>query len=175
MNVAKPIKSKKEREAIKAALGNPRDKPPFTIAINSALRIGDILKLTVGDVRGKEYLTLKETKNKKGKTFKLNRPIIEAVKKYVTRDAKDGDYLFQFREGSNKPITRQTAFNVFNAAAKRAGLNYTISPHSLRKTWAYMRYKEGVDMGRLMIALNHSSERVTLAYIGVQAEDMDEL
>lgn len=52
MKTVSPIKDKRQIEAMKKALGNPRDRLLFIFGINSGLRISDILVLKVGDVRG---------------------------------------------------------------------------------------------------------------------------
>lgn len=71
--VVQPIRSKRDIDKMKKALaGKPRDLLLFIFGINSALRISDILKLKVGDVRGKESVSLKETKTRKSKRFHLN-------------------------------------------------------------------------------------------------------
>lgn len=69
-----PIRSFKDIRRVKRRLkNNPRDLLLFTIGINNGLRIGDLLKLTFGDVidlRPGEILTIREQK-----TGKPNVPI----------------------------------------------------------------------------------------------------
>ncbi len=82
--VVQPIRSKRDIDKMKKALaGKPRDLLLFIFGINSALRISDILKLKVGDVRGKESVSLKETKTRKSKRFHLNSSIKKAVAELV--------------------------------------------------------------------------------------------
>jgi integrase len=172
MNIVQPIRKKSEINKMKAALGNPRDKLLFIFGINSALRISDILKLKVGDVRGKETLKLRETKTSKAKDFLLNDSIQKALKDLLPTDANDNDWLFPSRKG-DKAITRVQAYRVLNAAAERAGLSLDIGTHTLRKTFAYHAYKAGVDLALLMSVLNHSSQRETLRYIGIIQDDVN--
>jgi integrase len=174
MNTVEPIRSKRDIERIKKALGNPRDRLLFIIGINSALRISDILNLKVGDVRGKDAIVLKEKKTRKRKKFRINQAIHKAVKELVPTNAKDDEWLFPSRKG-DKPITRVQAWRILNDAAKRAGVDIEIGTHSLRKTFAYFAYKSGVDISLLMDALNHSSQRETLRYIGITQEQIDDV
>ena len=45
--------------------------------------------------------------------------------------------------------------------------------HTLRKTWGYhQRVTFGVDIPTLMTCFNHSSQRQTLDYLCVQAEEI---
>lgn len=172
MNTAQPLKSKREIKAIKNAL-HGRDRLFFILAINSGLRVSDLLRLKVGDVRGKTTITLREQKTGKAKQFRLNKAVKDAVKTLVPADASDDDYLFRSRKGGNRPISRVQVFRRLSEAATRAGLNRQLSPHSLRKTFGYFAYKQGVDISLLMSIFNHSSEKMTLRYIGIEQDDID--
>lgn len=173
MNTVQPIRNKRDIEKMKAALGNPRDKLLFIVGINSALRISDILKLTIGDVR-KGIVTLQEKKTRKAKRFPLNDSIMKAVKTLVPADADDDAPLFPSRKG-DKAITRTQAWRILNDAAERAGINVEIGTHSLRKTFAFHAYKAGADLAVLQSVLNHASQRETLRYIGIVQDDIDDV
>ena len=46
--------------------------------------------------------------------------------------------------------------------------------HSLRKTWGYFSYKASKhNIGLIMAMFNHTSERETLRYIGIDQEEKD--
>lgn len=174
MNVVQPIKSVEDIERMKKALYG-RDLLLFIFGINSSLRISDILSLKVGDVRGKISLILREKKTGKRKEFRLNQAIINAVRELVSDSAADDDWLFPSKRNPNKPLDRTQAWRILNEAAKRAGVDVHIGTHTLRKTFAYHRYQAGVDLAQLMVALNHSSQRETLRYIGIEQEEIDDL
>ncbi|MGG3717398.1 site-specific integrase [Heyndrickxia ginsengihumi] len=173
MNTVEPIRNKSDIERMKKAL-HGRNLLLFTIGINSALRISDILALKVGDVRGKDTLMLKEQKTGKTKQFRLNKSIQKAVRELVPADAKDDDWLFPSRQGT-KPISRVQAWRILNEAAERAGVDVAIGTHTMRKTMAYHAYKSGTDISLLMRVLNHSSQRETLRYIGITQEQVDDV
>ncbi|MDH5159832.1 site-specific integrase [Heyndrickxia oleronia] len=173
MNLVQPIRDKRDINRMKKALGNPRDLLLFTFGINSALRISDILKLKVGDVRNTDVLT-REQKTGKIKRFRMNKAIVDAVKSLVPAGATDSDWLFPSRKG-DKPITRVQAWRILNDAADRAGVKTEIGTHTLRKTFAYHAYKSGVDLTLLMSVLNHSSQRDTLRYIGIEQDRVDDV
>lgn len=172
MNIVQPIRNKRDIERMKKALGNPRDRLLFIFGINSALRISDILKLTVGDVRGANVIT-SEQKTGKAKRFPLNASIKNAIATLIPKDAPASQPLFPSRKGG--AITRVQAWRILNEAAARAGIDVEIGTHSLRKTFAYHAYKGGVDISVLMTVLNHASQRETLRYIGVQQADVDDV
>lgn len=172
-NAVQPLKDRRDIERIKKAL-NGRNLLLFTIGINTSLRISDILPLRVQDVSG-DYIYVKEQKTDKTKHIRVNDAIKEALKELVPKDAKASDYLFPSRKGE-APISRVQAWRILNAAAKRAGLNHIrFGTHSMRKSFAYHAYKSGVELPLLMRVLNHSSEKETLRYIGIESEQIDEV
>ncbi|MGM0807507.1 MAG: site-specific integrase [Bacillota bacterium] len=173
MNVVEPIRDKKDINKMKKALGNPRDRLLFIFGINSALRISDILKLKVSDVRSKASISLREQKTDKNKRLPFNDKCLKAINELVPKDADPNDYLFKSQKGDNKPLSRIQAYRILNDAAKRAGINEPISCHSLRKTFGYHAYKNGTDLPFLMTVFNHSSQSVTLRYIGITQENID--
>ena len=70
MNAVAPIKSLEDIRKMKEFLAKkPRNALLFSFGINSGLRISDILALNVGDVRGKEYIEIRELKTGKRKIF----------------------------------------------------------------------------------------------------------
>jgi len=49
-----------------------------------------------------------------------------------------------------------------------------VASHSMRKTFVRLQHEVfGVSLGTLMTALNHSTEKQTLAYVGLVAEDVE--
>jgi hypothetical protein len=58
---------------------------------------------------------------------------------------------------------------------EKAGIVATnVASHSMRKTFVRLNHTIfGVSLGTLMVALNHSTERQTLAYCGLTAEDVE--
>jgi integrase len=175
MNVVEAIKDKKDINKLKKCLA-PRDRLMFVLGINSGLRISDILSLKVRDVidengKPKDRLILVEQKTGKRKSFPFNKAIISELKKLEYKSLDD--YLFPSQKGG--PISRVQAYRVLNEAAKRAGLPYQIGTHSLRKTFGYHAYKAGTPVSVIQNLLNHSSEKVTLRYIGITQEVLDDV
>src|SRR5699024_1030793 len=168
-----PLRSLSEIEAIKTELSKrPRDLLMFIIGINTTLRISDILPLRVRDISG-DYIYLTERKTDKTKRVRINNSVKNALRNLVPSDALPDDYLFPSRKGCN-PISRVQAWRILNSAAKNAGISHIrFGTHSLRKTAAYHAYNNGTDIALLMRVLNHSNQRETLRYIGIEQDEID--
>ncbi|SDM78076.1 Phage integrase family protein [Dendrosporobacter quercicolus] len=174
MELVEPIKSKKQITALKNYLRgqNIRDYLLFVLGINSGLRISDLLKLTVEDVQNQNRISIREQKTGKMKDFPLSDTCKKAINEYLKITQLTAGYLFTSRKG-NQPITRVQAYRILSEAAKTIGITEPIGTHTLRKTFGYHAYINGTDVTRIQKLLNHSAPNVTLSYIGITKEELD--
>lgn len=179
MEFVQPIRSGKQIEAIKIILKatNIRDYVLFVLGINSGLRISDILKLKDHDVldekgKVKDRIIIREQKTGKSRNFPIGKTTAKAISEYYSSHIPTGEFIFESRKGHG-PISRQQAYRILNNAARLVGIKDKIGTHSLRKTFAYTAYMRGVDITRIQKLLNHSAPSVTLAYIGITQDELD--
>lgn len=168
-----PIRSLKEIEDMKWALKrhcSQRDYILFLIGINTGLRVNDLLRLSVKDVKGKKKIVVKEGKTEKSRTIHLAN-IYEEVNDYI-ETLQNTQWLFPSRKGDN-PITRIQAYRQLNKAAEMAEIETGIGTHTMRKTFGYWYYKQTKDIASLQSILNHSHPSVTLRYIGITDEEIE--
>ena len=174
MNKVEPIRDKTKIAELKKILRQQsyRNYILFVLGINTGLRISDMLQIKVEDVRNKTHIVLKEQKTSKNKKFLINSNLRRELGDYTARMA-DHEYLFQSRIGQNKPLSRFQAYRIFSEAGRKAGLE-SIGCHSTRKTFGYHHYKKNKDVALLQKLFNHSSPSITLDYIGITQDIMDE-
>lgn len=173
MNTVEPLRSIEDIKEMKSALayyGTKRDVFLFVLGINCGLRVSDMLTLKKKDI--KEYqIKLKESKTKKVNIIPLAH-IRAEIDEYI-QFLNDDDYLFKSNkldpEGNSKPISRVQAYRILNKSAKSIGIE-DIGTHSMRKTFGYHYYKRTNDIALLMNIFNHSSQSVTLRYIGINQD-----
>lgn len=101
----------------------------------------------------------------------MNKELRDALTKYVA-DRKDYEYLFQSRQGRNRPISRQQAWNILSRAGEYFGMD-AIGTHTLRKTFGYHMYQQTHDIVMIQKILNHATQEYTLGYIGITRDTMD--
>ncbi|REJ23742.1 MAG: site-specific integrase [Bacillaceae bacterium] len=146
-----------------------RDYILFLIGINTGLRVGDLLKLKVKDVRRKKKIVIQEGKTKKKRTINLSN-IYDEIQEYI--NTLDSEWLFPSRKG-NKPITTTQAYRQLNKAAEMVDIDEGIGTHTMRKTFGYWFYKQTKDVAKLQKILNHSHPDITLRYIGITDEEIE--
>lgn len=192
-----PIRSQSDRDAIASYFWNKnlRDYALFIFGIYTGRRIIDLVRLNVRDVayidRKSRFCIVERLKIREKKTGKFIDLIVHpsarrALSKYLKQrrryapsmGAVLNEPLFKSQKarhsGGEYRITSRHALRVLSNAARACGLNYRIGTHSLRKTFGYQLYLNGVNIELIQKLLNHSSPAITLAYIGITQDDMDE-
>jgi integrase len=179
MKFVQPIRDPRKLQSIKEYLQmvNERDYILLMVGINTGLRISDILPLRVRDVRG-TYIDIREKKTGKQKLIKINQALRKALDSFI-QEKPDHAYLFTSRNRKHKtgkindPISSSMAYKMLSGVAKRFGLS-EIGTHSMRKTFGYHFHQREKDITLLMDLFNHSEESITLRYIGIKQDTLDE-
>ena len=72
-------------------------------------------------------------------------------------------------------ISVTQAYRILRAGAEAVGIE-NFGTHSLRKTWGFWTYdKSKYNIALIMSIFNHSSQNITLRYIGIDQKSQDEL
>jgi integrase len=172
MNFVEPIRDADVFHDIQASLlkTKPRNYVLVMTGTYTGLRISDILKLKVKDVRNKKYIDVKEKKTNKRNIIEIN-PLLRKVYKDYTVDMGDEEYLFR-KSYINKPITREQAWKIMKEIGEEFGVE-NLGTHTLRKTFGFHYYNQTGDIATLMQMFNHSKESITLKYIGITQDTMN--
>lgn len=175
-----PIRSLKDIKAIHKLLSDePRNDLLFTMSVHNGLRMCDVLRRTVGEVRNAKpgtSLQIIETKTGKKNVLVVNKAIYKALKKYLdTVKPDDSDYLFPSRQ-SNGPISENMASKLIKKWTRAINLKGRFGCHTPRKSWGYIqRTKFGVGFEILCKRYNHSSPSVTMRYLGIEDKEVHQV
>ena len=186
MGTTQPIKNKDDIQRLKEYFlqrGEVRNYTMVTLALNTSLRIGDLLELRWGDVysfelkRYRKHIVVLEQKTHKQNIIPLN---IEAkasldLLRHSLKYIEPESCIFKSRVGQNQHIGRSRAFNIIKNAVKELNIEGSISCHSLRKTFGYQAWKKGVPPALIMSIYNHSSLEITKRYLSIDQDDKDEV
>jgi len=182
MAATEPIRDKKQvRELAGYWLkrGNIRNYALIVLGVCTALRIGDLLRLTwfcvYDDERGafRSHITVTERKTGKQKAIALNKQALNALR--LLYPQRRGVFIFASNRKEDKAISRVQAWRIVKTAALAVNIQGRVSPYSLRKTFGYFAWKSGVLPVMLMDIYNHSSFEITRRYLGISQDDRDKV
>lgn len=146
----------------------------FQVGKATLLRVSDVMRLKysdVFDVKGevKQNAFIHDKKTGKANTLYL-KPVRHDLKLYqewLQEHQIDSEWLFPSTTKPERHITEKQFYKVMARVGDLLGINY-LGTHTMRKTGAYRVYTQtNYNIGLVMKLLNHSSEAMTLAYLGL--------
>ena len=136
------------------------------------LKSRDILSLDVQDVKNKSFIELKEKKTNKFKQIPLNKTLTKLLKEFV-KNREDDDPLFLSQKQYR--LDQSQVYRMLNEACKAVGVSEShIGTHTMRKTFGYHHYKKFKDIAMLQRIFNHSSPEITMRYIGINQDEINQ-
>ncbi|MGN7227674.1 site-specific tyrosine recombinase XerD [Dietzia maris] len=159
-----------------------RDRAMLELLYASGARAAELVGLDVDDLDGLDHpdggAVILRGKGGKERVVPVGRPACEAVGAYLVRArpalaTRGGPALFLNARGGR--VTRQTLWNVVSVAARRAGVQQDVSPHSFRHSFATHLLDGGADIRVVQELLGHSSVTTTQVYTLVTVDTLREV
>lgn len=182
MNEVEAVKTTGQREQIECLLNNSGRiyHDIWRIGVNVAMRISDLLSLTMQQARDvvdsdSHQLAVIESKTGKRRLITFNAPAMRVIERRLA-DYPADVWLFQSdsprnsRREAPKPINRRSVARVFERTGRQLVPRVQLGTHSMRKTRGYALHKAGMPIEEICKSLGHSHTAVTMRYIGLDAE-----
>ena len=143
----------------------------WIVGVNSALRISDLLSITMLDALA-GVLSIIEGKTGKARTITLNDTAMKIIRK---RREENPNHVYLFEVDSNRakdrPISRFSVAKAFKEVGEMNRVNVKLGTHSMRKTLGWVMHSQGASIERICRLLNHSHPAVTMRYLGLTDAD----
>lgn len=128
----------------------------------AGLRVGEILRLRVQDIRSDDgYIFIKDSKGKRDRHTVLSPYVLEILREYYN-EHKPSYWLFEGQSGGQ--YSAKSIQNIFRKAVKETGANPWSTPHTLRHSFATHLMQSGVNIRYIQSALGHASSKTTEVY-----------
>lgn len=158
-----------------------RDRAILELMYATGARVSEAVGLVVDDVHTDDVLdaiTLTGKGNKQ-RIVPVGSFAREAIAAYLVRGrpallAKGRGTPALFLGARGAPLSRQNVFLLIRAAAERANLTVTVSPHTLRHSFATHLLRGGADIRVVQELLGHSSVSTTQIYTFVTRDALTE-
>ena len=174
MSIADVIKNKEDLEKIENYLlrHNKRNHLIWVLALNTGLKISELLSLNVGDTKSLNAIILTSPKTGMVKRVELNKKATGYLYKYLNRKPlKLKEPLFQSRSGGR--LDRGQVYRFIKEACKITGVKIRVSPLSLKKTYLYHLFlASNNDIMLLQKLTNKNTPLKALNFIGVTYKDI---
>ena len=149
-----------------------RNRALLELLYSTGARISEAVGLDVDDIDTHARSVLLRGKGGKQRLVPIGRPAIAALDAYLVRGrpglaqrrsaAAPGGAVFLNARGGR--LSRQSAWQVLQDAAERAGITSAVSPHTLRHSFATHLLDGGADVRVVQELLGHASVTTTQIY-----------
>lgn len=157
-----------------------RNRALLELLYSTGSRISEAVGLDVDDIDTHARSVLLRGKGGKQRLVPIGRPAVQALEAYLVRGRPD-----LARRGRGTPaiflnarggrLSRQSAWQVLQDAAERAGITSGVSPHMLRHSFATHLLEGGADVRVVQELLGHASVTTTQIYTLVTVHALREV
>ncbi len=147
-----------------------RDRAILEVLYASGLRVSEVCGLNVTDVGDDTVRVL--GKGGKERVVPIAKSAVEKVDHYLLHFRGDGKNAALFVSPRGVRVDRITIWNRVKLHAKKAGILKSISPHTLRHSFATHLLENGADLRVIQEMLGHSSVATTDRYTHISQKHL---
>jgi integrase/recombinase XerD len=155
-----------------------RNRAIIEMLYGSGLRVSELVNLRLSDIYRKEGFMRITGKGNKQRLVPIS-PVADQWLDYWLEDrskldikAEYSDIVFLNRYG--RQLTRAMIFTIIKGLAKQADIRKTISPHTLRHSFATHLLQNGADLRIIQDLLGHEDITTTEIYTHIEIQDLRE-
>ncbi|MFC8047954.1 site-specific tyrosine recombinase XerD [Nocardia sp. NPDC057353] len=159
-----------------------RDRALLELLYSTGARISEVVGLDVDDLDTDGRSVVLHGKGGKQRMVPIGRPALAAVDAYLVRGrpalcpkGRVAGNPALFRNARGGRLSRQSAWQVLQRAAERAGIEAAVSPHTLRHSFATHLLDGGADVRVVQELLGHASVTTTQIYTLVTVTTLREV
>ncbi len=157
-----------------------RDRALLELLYSTGARISEVVGLDIDDINTSDRSVVLHGKGGKQRMVPIGRPALAALEAYLVRGrpalsarGRGNPALFLNARGGR--LSRQSAWQVLQDAADRAGIGAAVSPHTLRHSFATHLLDGGADVRVVQELLGHASVTTTQIYTLVTVNTLHEV
>lgn len=155
-----------------------RNRAIIEMLYGSGLRVSELINLKLSDMYMREGYLRIVGKGNKQRLVPISRESVKWFDYWLEDrgrlDIKPEAMDIAFLNRYGRQLTRAMIFTIIKTLAREAGIQKTISPHTLRHSFATHLLQNGADLRIIQQLLGHESISTTEIYTHVDVQDLRE-
>ena len=157
------------RKLIEAA-STHKSRLIIKLLYSSGLRLSECVNMKINDLELKEKIGwVRKGKGGKDRMFILSHNTFEELTEYIKSKPQKGN-LFTNKKGT--ALSPRNIQKIIALAARKAGINKRVTPHTMRHSFATHLLEGGTDIRKIQELLGHSNLQTTQIYTKVSTEEL---
>ncbi len=155
------------------SIDHPKHHAVLLTCYAAGLRLSEATHLTVADIDGqRQQLNIREGKGQKARVVPASPRLLQALRTYW-KIKRPTHFLFPGKT-ADVPLSSATVQKACKlAVAKARIIKPSVSPHTLRHSWATGMLEAGVDLLTISKLMGHASFITTMVYLHVRRQHFD--
>lgn len=155
-------------------LTNKKSRLMISLIYACGFRVSELINLKLSDLNFAEMTGhVRQAKGKKDRVFNIPHFLLKELTKQVVEQKEAGqEYLFN---GPNGRLTDRNIQKIVRIAAKKAGIEKQVHPHTLRHSFATHLLENGVDIRKIQELLGHADLSTTQIYTHISTEELKKI
>lgn len=152
-----------------------RNKAIIEVMYGCGLRVSEVISLNISDIFEKDEFIKVFGKGDKERLVPIGRKTLKELMLYIKGERLHQDIRPRFSDTvfisvRGTGLTRQSVFLLVKSLAEKANIKKTISPHTLRHSFATHLIEGGADLRAVQQMLGHSNICTTEIYTHISDE-----
>jgi integrase/recombinase XerD len=144
------------------------------------LRVSETVNLCISDISFKEEFVKVTGKGNKERLVPVSQVALDALENYIRHvrvhiEPASGNHDIVFLNKRGTRLSRVMVFYIMKDLAKKAGIKKSISPHTLRHSFATSLVEAGADLRAVQQMLGHESITTTEIYTHIDRSYLKDL
>jgi len=165
------VLSKEEVKKLLSSLTNSKSRLMISLLYACGFRVSELINLKIGDLDFNEKVGhARQAKGKKDRIFNIPEFLVPSlVQRAEKQKSVNQDYLFTGPKGR---MSSRNVQKIVKKAAKKAGIEKEVHPHTLRHSFATHLLENGTEIRMIQTLLGHSSLSTTEIYTHISTEQI---
>jgi integrase/recombinase XerD len=147
------------------------------ILYGTGIRREELVRLKVVDIDSSRMLLhVRQGKGRKDREVMLSPKLLAELREYWRHARpRPKTYLFPNKgrhQSGDVPMQAKSVFDAVRQAAKRAGIDKHVHPHTLRHSFATHLLESGAELPTIQLLLGHADLRTTSRYLHLSARHL---
>jgi integrase/recombinase XerD len=157
-----------------------RNRTMIETMFSCGLRVSETVNLCISDISFKEEFVKVTGKGNKERLVPISQVALNALENYIRHvrvhiEPASGNHDIVFLNKRGTRLSRVMVFYIMKDLAKKAGIKKSISPHTLRHSFATSLVEAGADLRAVQQMLGHESITTTEIYTHIDRSYLKDL
>lgn len=168
------VLTKDEIKKLFSVIENKKSKLMISMIYACGFRVSELVNLKVNDFDLDEDIGhVRQGKGRKDRIFNIPGNLKKLIEKQIkTQTEKNETYLFS---GSKGPLSSRNLQKIIKKAVDKTEIKKSVSPHTLRHSFATHLLENNVDIRKIQELLGHADLSTTQIYTHISREELKKI